>query len=124
MPAPIPAAAQFVMKCFHARTNAHVLHLQTDSYAEHMALEAFYTELVPLTDRFAEAYQGSYGVISDYPSGFEFADDPLDLVDEFEDWVSENRKDVCKAEDTHLQNIIDEIVALARSTRYKLRTFT
>jgi DNA-binding ferritin-like protein len=117
-------AAELVMKCFHARTNAHVLHLQTDSYAEHKALEEFYTELVELADRFAETYQGSYGVIKDYPSGFEFADDCLDLVEEFEDWIGKHRAEIGDKEDTHLQNLIDEIVALARSTRYQLRTFT
>ena len=117
-------AAQFVMRCFHARTNAHVLHLQTTSYAEHKALEGFYDELVPLVDRFAETYQGSYGVIEDYPSGFTFSESSEDMIDEFEEWVADNRARIGITSDTHLQNIIDEIVALARSTRYKLRTFT
>jgi hypothetical protein len=116
-------AADLVMKCFHARTNAHVLHLQTRSYAAHKALNEFYDEIIPLADTFAETYQGSYGVIDDYPGGFEFCDDPVELMDELEDWIAENRKDIGEKDDTHLQNIIDEIVALARATRYKLRTF-
>jgi len=110
------------MRAFHARTNAHVLHLQTTSFAQHKALERFYTELVELVDRFAETYQGSYGVIKDYPDGFEFADDGLALVDDFEDWIEQNRDAIGDTDDTHLQNLIDEIVALARSTRYQLRT--
>jgi DNA-binding ferritin-like protein len=116
------SAAELVMRCFHARTNAHVLHLQTKSYSEHKALESFYTELVELADEFAETYQGSYGVIENYPSGFEFADEPIGLIDDFEDWIADNREEIGDEGDTHLQNIIDEIVALARSTRYKLRT--
>src|SRR5207342_670755 len=108
-------AAELVMHCFNARTNAHVLHLQTKSYAQHKALESFYKEIVELADSFAESYQGSYGVIEDYPDGFEFADDPEELIDEFEDWITENRDEIGDKDDTHLQNIIDEIVALARS---------
>jgi hypothetical protein len=118
------AAAELVIKSFHARTNAHVLHLQTESYAAHKALERFYTEIVELADKFAETYQGSYGVIEEYPSGFKFADEPEDVVDELEDWITAHRAEIGDKDDTHLQNIIDEIVALARSTRYQLRTFT
>jgi hypothetical protein len=117
-------AAELVMRAFHARTNAHVAHLQTTSYAAHKALEEFYTDLIPLTDEFVEAYQGSYGVIEKYPDGFEFADDPEEMVDDFEEWIGDNRKKIGEVSDTHLQNIIDEIVTLARATRYKLRTFT
>jgi hypothetical protein len=117
-----PVVAELVMRAFHARTNAHVLHLQTTSFAQHKALERFYTELVELTDRLVETYQGSYGVIEHYPSSFSFAPDPLKLVEEFEDWIDQNRDDIGDDDDTHLQNLIDEIVALARSTRYQLRT--
>ena len=117
-------AAQLVMRCFHARTGAHMLHLQTTSYAEHKALEEFYLEIVELTDKFAETYQGTYSVLDKYPTaGFEIADDAETLVNELEQWITEHRDEIGDDDDTHLQNIIDEIVALARSTRYKLRTF-
>ena len=42
---------EFIILCFHARTNAHVLHLQTRSYAAHKALNEFYDEIVELADR-------------------------------------------------------------------------
>lgn len=49
---------EFVMKALHARTNAHVLHLKSRSYARHVALGDFYDVLVDLLDGYVEAYQG------------------------------------------------------------------
>lgn len=115
------AAGELVMRCFHARTNAHVLHLRTRSYASHKALNEFYDEIIPLTDSFAEAYQGDYGLIPSFPGEFERAEEPLPMLDELSEWIEDNRDDCCDSDDTYLQNIIDEIVALIRSTQYKLK---
>lgn len=112
-------AAELIMRCFNARTLAHVLHLQTRSYAQHKALNEFYDGIVGLVDSFAEAYQGEYGIIEDYPQEFEWYDDAMMLVTDLVDWIEENRDDVC--DDSYCQNIIDEIVALTRATQYKLK---
>lgn len=112
---------ELVMKCFHARTNAHVLHLKTRSYAVHKALNEFYDEIIPLVDSLAEAYQGDHGLITEYPARYTPVDNPLSLVNTLGEWILENRGECCPAEDTYLQNIIDEILALCRSTSYKLR---
>lgn len=50
--------ATLVMHLLHGVTNAHILHLQSTSYAEHQALGEFYDELGDLVDAFVEAYQG------------------------------------------------------------------
>jgi hypothetical protein len=115
------AAGELIMRCFHARTAAHILHLKTRSYAAHKALNDFYDAIVPLTDAFAEAYQGDYGLIEDYPARYTPYAVPLDMVTDLSDWISAHRKDCCDEDDSYLQNIIDEIVALLRSTEYKLR---
>ena len=39
---------ELILHCFHARTNAHVLHLTTKSYAVHVALNGFYDEIITL----------------------------------------------------------------------------
>ena len=39
----------------------HYWHLRTTSYAQHMALGAFYETMPGLTDAFAEAHIGKYG---------------------------------------------------------------
>lgn len=115
------SAGELVMRCFHARTVAHVLHLKTRSYATHKALNDFYDEIVPLADSFAEAYQGDYGLIQDYPARFQMHTDPLDMLSTLSEWISKHRHECCDEDDTYLQNIIDEIVALIRGTQYKLR---
>lgn len=113
------AAGEFIMRCFEARTTAHVLHLKTSSYAQHKALQKFYENLIDLVDSFAEAYQGEYGLIDKYPRVEMKYDDPLKLIADFIKWIEENRDDIC--DDTYCQNIIDEVVALARSSQYKLK---
>lgn len=114
-----PQAAEFIRMCLETRTTAHMLHLQTKSFAVHSALGEFYSGLLDLTDELAETYQGQYGVIEKYPEKIPpRIDDPVKLVTAFIKWVGENRAEC--ATDSHIQNIIDEIVALANRTRYKL----
>jgi Family of unknown function (DUF5856) len=116
------SAGELIMRCFHARTAAHVLHLKTRSYAVHKALNDFYDAIVPLADSFAEAYQGDYGLIESYPSKvMNLPSDALDMLDELSTWIEQNRYKCCDEDDTYLQNIIDELIALIRSTQYKLK---
>ena len=47
----------YVSYCFGLRSQIHLFHLQTTSYAEHKALEEFYTQLLELFDTLVETYQ-------------------------------------------------------------------
>lgn len=115
------AVGEFMGTLFFARDAAHREHLKTESYAQHMALGAFYEALIGLADKFAEAYQGEYGLIGD----FDLMSEPvLDIEDELRtqvEWIGKNRTKVCAEKDTPLQNIIDEILAEYRTALYKLR---
>lgn len=110
---------QLIVRCFHARTAAHVLHLTTRSYATHKALQDFYDGIVPLADALAESYMGLHGALDALHAPYVKPSDPVALIADFGDWVDANR-DKC-GDDTCLQNIIDEIEALVASTLYKLR---
>lgn len=116
--------AKFILMLFHARTNAHLLHLATKSYSQHKALEELYEGLTELTDKIAEVFQGQYGQfgMADYPTSgaVKFVDAPLDLIHGLAGWIADHRAQVCGKTDTHLQNLIDELVALLRQTQYKL----
>jgi len=117
-----PTIAGLVMQLFHARTNAHVLHLQTKSYAKHVALNEFYDNIVELTDTLAEATQGRYGIL-DYPElPYKAETDPIQMIRGLRRYIDENRDAMC--DHSELQNLIDEIVAQTDSTLYKLENLS
>lgn len=116
------SCADFVGTLFLARDVAHSVHLNTRSYAKHVALNEFYDSIVELADKFAEAYQGRYGMIG--PINLMSAKKTSNILEFLQDSMEDierMRYDVCKKDDTPLQNIIDEIVGQYLSTLYKLK---
>ena len=112
----------FVGMLFLARDVAHSVHLNTRSFSKHMALNTFYDEIIELADGFAEAYQGRYGLIG--PISLMSAKKTGNIVEFLQDQLDEiesGRYDVCKKDDTPLQNLIDGIIELYLTTLYKLR---
>jgi hypothetical protein len=117
-----PTIAALIMQLFHARTNAHVQHLRTRSYAAHVALNEFYDSIVELTDSLAEATQGRYGIL-DYPElPYKTESDPIQMIRGLRRYIDENRDGMC--DHSELQNLIDEIVAQMDSTLYKLENLS
>lgn len=51
---------KFIGTLFQSRDAMHIAHLQTTSFAEHKALNAYYDGILDLTDTFAEAYFGRF----------------------------------------------------------------
>lgn len=99
----------------------HIFHFQTKSYAQHMALGSFYEDIVDLTDDLIEQYQGKYGVINTYNTiTLVTTTDYINYFKTLRLLVEGTRYSELKKEDTHLQNIIDEIVSLIDKTLYKL----
>jgi hypothetical protein len=120
--------SKFFSKIFEARQMAHVYHLQVKgdegSYAAHTALNEYYDELLEFLDDIIEAYQGQYGIIENY----EMIDtkdtnskDKIEYFTELTTFIKDTRKMAFLEEDTHLQNTIDEIVALTYRLLYKLK---
>ena len=114
--------ADFVGMLFLARDVTHSAHLNTRSYAKHIALNEFYGGIVDFADKFAEAYQGKYGLIG--PITLMSAKKTNNVVEFLEgqvDDLMEMRYKVVEKECTPLQNIIDEILGLYYTTLYKLK---
>ena len=112
----------FIGNLFLARDVTHSVHLNTRSYAKHVALNEFYDGIIDLADSFAEAYQGKYGLIG--PIELQSAKKTNNVVEFLEDMVETimaTRYEVVEKECTPLQNIIDEIVGLYLSSLYKLK---
>jgi hypothetical protein len=107
---------------FLARDVTHSAHLNTRSYAKHVALNEFYDGIIDLADKFAEAYQGKYGLIG--PISLMSAKKTSNVLEFLEgqvDDLMEMRYKVVDKECTPLQNIIDEIFGLYYTTIYKLK---
>lgn len=108
-----------VKKLFESRQVAHTAHLQTKSYAVHKALDEYYNDILDLTDKFVETYQGQYGILT----GYEQVEPSV--VSDIEGYLEDCAKIFSAGreslKDSHLQNIMDEIVALTYQTLYKLK---
>lgn len=112
---------QFTMCLLHSVTNAHILHLTTKSYAEHKALQGYYTKVDDLVDDFVEAFQGKYGLLHDFTADYVLPGQPIDYLTYLKDEVATLRRSEKFPQDSELQNSVDEIAQLIDSTLYKLR---
>ena len=113
---------QVIMALFHSATNAHILHLQTKSYAEHVALGAYYEGIVAPVDTLVETMQGKGDIIRGYPlenSEFNESMTPLNYITKIRDMFVQNRSSF--PSDSNIQNTLDTIMDLIESTLYKLR---
>jgi hypothetical protein len=117
---------KFFSKLFEARQMAHIFHLQVKAEMgsgwEHDALNEFYDSILGFTDEIIETYQGQYGIVEGYETIDTSATGQmksLEYIKQTVDFIRAERKSI-KEEDTHLHNIIDEIVALHYKTIYKL----
>lgn len=111
---------QVVSLLFNARTNAHIAHLQTNSYAQHKALDEFYSGVLDLADKFAESAQGTQGILTGYDLG---KLNPGDIISFLKSNMSELLMFKTKfnpSKEGHLIQLIDDMVELYTSTLYKL----
>jgi hypothetical protein len=119
--------AKFISKLFEAREMAHVFHLMVNgemgSHATHTALGEFYESLIGFIDELTEVYQGQYGLIENYDIIDTSSARERQYIQYFENLVNsikQNRSSF-STEDTHLHNLIDEIVAITYRLLYKLK---
>ncbi len=118
----------FLSKIFEARQMANVYHLKVKgelgSSATHVALNSYYDDILELLDTLVETYIGQYDVIEDYniiDTKVSNDKDTVDYFTELNEFIKEKRHISFKEDDSHLQNIIDEMVALTYRLIYKLR---
>ena len=113
-----PYIAKAIGIMFMSRTAAHMSHLKTKSYAQHKALDEFYTEIVDVTDDLIEAAQGQYGIL-DVPfvniSGN--INDPIGML---QGHLKQLEATMMNCDEDYLMSIFQEIQKLYRSTLYKL----
>lgn len=113
--------ATFIGTLMQSRNQAHIYHLQTQSYAAHKALQGYYEGIVDLVDGLVESFQGRYGILRGYKMAGTIKEDDNAVI-YFEGlckFVETIRTQL--PQDSYIQNQVDEVVALIESTKYKLK---
>lgn len=103
---------------FNARTNAHIAHLQTKSYAQHVALNSLYDGLLDIADKFAESAQGTQGILNGYTLGTLWSGDVITNIENLHNELSGMKKEFTEG---HLLQIFDDATELTSTTLYKLK---
>lgn len=113
---------EMISLLFHSQIQTHTLHLQTQSFAEHKALNDYYDGIGGLVDGIVESYQGKYGILKGYKSypisEYSSTEATTKYLKTLCDKVTKLRK--C-CDDSWIQNEIDNVCTLINSTLYKLR---
>lgn len=111
---------ELIARVFATRNAAHLAHLATRSYAQHMALGDFYEGLIEKIDNIAETYQGAFGLIKEVEL---IEVDKKEITEHLSDeakWINANREklsgDICA-----IENLIDDLVDSYLRTYYKLK---
>ncbi len=113
-------AAVFISMILESATQAHIYHLQSDSYAQHMALCAYYTGMPATIDALVELIQGRYGIVKGYKAPAPYLEDN-NVVEYFKallDMAESERANL--PQDSNIQNSVDTVIDLIQSTLYKL----
>lgn len=109
----------FIAQSFAVRTAAHLIHLTTKSYAEHVALDEFYTGLVDLVDTFAELYLAEPETPSTvFPSTVPPKGTSVGILTSY---LADVREEMGDKPNQAMANVLAEIEALTLRTLYKLK---
>jgi hypothetical protein len=111
-----------ISKLLHSRTQSHVFHFQSSSYAEHEALNDYYDEIGDLVDELVESYQGENNVLKKYDNyTLNMYKNTQQVISYFEK-LAEDVEDLRSVTDGNfLQGKLDDVLELINSTIYKLK---
>lgn len=113
------SCAAFIAQSFAVRTAAHLAHLTSKSYAEHIALDEFYTGLIDLVDSFAELYLAEPDSPSTtFPSSVPPKGTPTGILTSY---LADVREEMGDKPNQAMANVLAEIEALTLRTLYKLK---
>lgn len=107
--------SKFIGALFQSRDMMHIAHLQTTSFAEHKALNAYYDSILDLTDSFTEKYFGRNKRV-DFVIPESKNMDAVAHMKEMQKMIEAERSNYS----SDLQNIMDEMLGLVHETMYLL----
>lgn len=109
------APAKFIGELFKSRDTMHIAHLQTTSFAEHKALNAYYDKILDLTDSFTEKYFGANKRV-EFIIPESKNENAVDHMKRMAKLIEDERPNYS----SDLQNIMDEMLGLVHETMYLL----
>lgn len=117
-------SAKFISILFHANLQSKMWHLETESFAEHKALQNFYESIEDLTDTYAEVCFGKHGRKSFAGVNMKFQGYDSEKLRMFfkklAETLSGEAREMLTDKDTELANIMDEMLSLTNNTIYLL----
>ena len=116
----IKSNTQLVSWLLHSQQQAHIFHLSTTSFAQHKALENYYTTIGNLLDSYAETFQGRYSLLRGYTT-YPIQNDPKKSINYFENLLKIINSTKIPTNATELHNILDTIHELVNKTLYLLK---
>jgi DNA-binding ferritin-like protein len=103
-----------------SRSQTHIYHLETKSFAQHKALQTYYDGIIPLLDSYAETYMGqgkSITGLTSLPKISKIPKSPLTYLTDLDKEI----RGLKLPTDAPLRNIQDSIMGLILSSIYMLR---
>ncbi len=118
--APRYSMEQLIAELLQSAVEIHKAHFATKSFARHKAFDEYYSDIVGLTDRLTESYQGLIGIITIPKAKIEMAD-PLQYLTSVNSYLHEVYMFQSSGA---IRAIIDEIEELILTTLYKLNNLS
>lgn len=110
---------QLISRVFYARNLAHWSHWRTKSYSQHMALGAFYDDVIEAVDAVVEAHQALHGIVGDVPAPSAKGSEILPVLRSDAEWIEQNHEKICEG-NRGIGNLIDGVTDVYLRTIYKL----
>jgi len=111
----------FASMLLFARNQIHILHLQSLSYAQHVALNEAYDLILDSFDQFVETIQGKEGTILKGYKSYSYVDtEPIAYIQTVINAINTYRKSLSTNYD-EIDNMLQETVSGLEKIVYKLK---
>lgn len=112
--------SRLVNDLIKSQEQAHVFHLETKSFSQHMALQGYYTKIPDLIDRFVETYHATHKNLGAYKGSGRLLKDPKKIKPYFKALAVRVKRAKIPKSEPWLDQIRIEVLELIMNTIYKL----